>query len=89
MRGWPLSSLVLVGILRRGVVMVKVALQASRMRISKTEFISCPSCGRTLFDLRGGSSLEVSLGGMDMFDCPMIFSEVQALGWGGGSQVLS
>merc|ERR1712224_238958 len=27
-------------------------LQASRMRVSKTEFISCPSCGRTLFDLQ-------------------------------------
>lgn len=27
-------------------------LQASRVRISKTEFISCPSCGRTLFDLQ-------------------------------------
>jgi (E)-4-hydroxy-3-methylbut-2-enyl-diphosphate synthase len=27
-------------------------LQACRMRISKTEFISCPSCGRTLFDLQ-------------------------------------
>lgn len=26
-------------------------LQASRMRVSKTEFISCPGCGRTLFDL--------------------------------------
>ncbi len=26
-------------------------LQAVRLRISKTEFISCPSCGRTLFDL--------------------------------------
>ncbi len=26
-------------------------LQASRMRLSKTEFISCPGCGRTLFDL--------------------------------------
>jgi (E)-4-hydroxy-3-methylbut-2-enyl-diphosphate synthase len=26
-------------------------LQASRMRASKTEFISCPGCGRTLFDL--------------------------------------
>ncbi|MEC9049951.1 MAG: (E)-4-hydroxy-3-methylbut-2-enyl-diphosphate synthase, partial [Candidatus Neomarinimicrobiota bacterium] len=26
-------------------------LQASRSRISKTEYISCPSCGRTLFDL--------------------------------------
>jgi (E)-4-hydroxy-3-methylbut-2-enyl-diphosphate synthase len=26
-------------------------LQASRMRVSKTEFISCPGCGRTLFNL--------------------------------------
>jgi len=27
-------------------------LQASRSRMSKTEYISCPSCGRTLFDLQ-------------------------------------
>lgn len=27
-------------------------LQAARLRVSKTEFISCPSCGRTLFDLQ-------------------------------------
>lgn len=27
-------------------------LQATRKRISKTEFISCPGCGRTLFDLQ-------------------------------------
>lgn len=26
-------------------------LQAARLRFSKTEFIACPSCGRTLFDL--------------------------------------
>ena len=26
-------------------------LQGARVRMSKTEFISCPSCGRTLFDL--------------------------------------
>lgn len=26
-------------------------LQAARIRISKTEFIACPGCGRTLFDL--------------------------------------
>ena len=26
-------------------------LQAARLRITQTEFISCPSCGRTLFDL--------------------------------------
>ncbi|MBK7632571.1 MAG: (E)-4-hydroxy-3-methylbut-2-enyl-diphosphate synthase [Ignavibacteriales bacterium] len=27
-------------------------LQAARQRISKTEYIACPSCGRTLFDLQ-------------------------------------
>ena len=27
-------------------------LQATRSRISKTDYISCPSCGRTLFDLQ-------------------------------------
>ncbi|HKC68424.1 MAG TPA: (E)-4-hydroxy-3-methylbut-2-enyl-diphosphate synthase [Bacteroidia bacterium] len=31
-------------------------LQAARMRISKTEYISCPSCGRTLFDLQETTS---------------------------------
>mmetsp|Transcript_20838 Transcript_20838/g.29243 ORF Transcript_20838/g.29243 Transcript_20838/m.29243 type:complete len:94 (+) Transcript_20838:1179-1460(+) len=27
-------------------------LQGYRMRNTKTEFVSCPSCGRTLFDLQ-------------------------------------
>ncbi|MFV0554152.1 MAG: (E)-4-hydroxy-3-methylbut-2-enyl-diphosphate synthase [Mangrovibacterium sp.] len=27
-------------------------LQAARMRVSKTEFVSCPGCGRTQFDLQ-------------------------------------
>lgn len=27
-------------------------LQGARVRVSKTEYISCPSCGRTLFDLQ-------------------------------------
>jgi (E)-4-hydroxy-3-methylbut-2-enyl-diphosphate synthase len=27
-------------------------LQATRLRISKTEYIACPGCGRTLFDLQ-------------------------------------
>ena len=31
-------------------------LQASRSRISKTDYISCPSCGRTLFDLQETTS---------------------------------
>jgi (E)-4-hydroxy-3-methylbut-2-enyl-diphosphate synthase len=31
-------------------------LQAVRFRISKTEYISCPSCGRTLFDLQETTS---------------------------------
>ncbi len=28
-------------------------LQAARLRFTKTEYISCPSCGRTLYDLEG------------------------------------
>ncbi|MDP6570688.1 MAG: (E)-4-hydroxy-3-methylbut-2-enyl-diphosphate synthase [Candidatus Marinimicrobia bacterium] len=32
-------------------------LQASRTRMSKTEYISCPSCGRTLFDLQETTAL--------------------------------
>jgi (E)-4-hydroxy-3-methylbut-2-enyl-diphosphate synthase len=28
-------------------------LQATRRRITKTEYIACPGCGRTLFDLQG------------------------------------
>jgi (E)-4-hydroxy-3-methylbut-2-enyl-diphosphate synthase len=32
-------------------------LQASRVRSSKAEYISCPSCGRTLFDLQSVSSI--------------------------------
>lgn len=28
-------------------------LQAARVRVTKTEFISCPGCGRTQFDLQG------------------------------------
>ncbi|MFC1555699.1 (E)-4-hydroxy-3-methylbut-2-enyl-diphosphate synthase [candidate division KSB1 bacterium] len=31
-------------------------LQATRTRITKTEYISCPSCGRTLFDLQKTSA---------------------------------
>ncbi len=32
-------------------------LQAARRRITKTEYISCPSCGRTLFDLQETTAL--------------------------------
>ncbi|OUW61027.1 MAG: 4-hydroxy-3-methylbut-2-en-1-yl diphosphate synthase [bacterium TMED198] len=32
-------------------------LQATRSRFSKTEYISCPSCGRTLFDLQETTSM--------------------------------
>ena len=32
-------------------------LQATRTRISKTEYIACPSCGRTLFDLQETTEL--------------------------------
>ncbi len=32
-------------------------LQATRTRISKTEYISCPSCGRTMFDIQKTTAL--------------------------------
>lgn len=32
-------------------------LQGSRLRNTKTEFVSCPSCGRTLFDLQETTAL--------------------------------
>lgn len=32
-------------------------LQATRLRMTKTEYISCPSCGRTLFDLQETTSM--------------------------------
>ncbi|MDA0322062.1 MAG: (E)-4-hydroxy-3-methylbut-2-enyl-diphosphate synthase [Verrucomicrobia bacterium] len=38
--------------LRENVKLAYNILQASGRRITKTEFISCPSCGRTLFDLQ-------------------------------------
>lgn len=34
-------------------VLVDDILQAARVRFTKTEFISCPGCGRTLYDLQG------------------------------------
>ena len=46
---WLESKYVADGIINRGSFGI---LQASRTRISKTEYISCPSCGRTLFDLQ-------------------------------------
>ncbi|CAI8327868.1 MAG: 4-hydroxy-3-methylbut-2-en-1-yl diphosphate synthase (ferredoxin) [Opitutia bacterium UBA7350] len=33
-------------------VLAYTILQGARARISKTEFVACPSCGRTLFDLQ-------------------------------------
>jgi (E)-4-hydroxy-3-methylbut-2-enyl-diphosphate synthase len=38
--------------LHQGVSTAFGILQASRLRISKTEYISCPGCGRTLFTLQ-------------------------------------
>ncbi|PUZ20519.1 4-hydroxy-3-methylbut-2-en-1-yl diphosphate synthase [Chitinophaga costaii] len=46
LRGTAVSSPSLVNNVAFGI------LQATRTRISKTEYISCPSCGRTLFDLQ-------------------------------------
>ena len=36
----------------RGLSMIYNVLQGAGVRITKTEFVSCPSCGRTLFDLQ-------------------------------------
>ena len=30
-------------------------LQAARVRMSRTEYIACPSCGRTLYDIEGNA----------------------------------
>jgi (E)-4-hydroxy-3-methylbut-2-enyl-diphosphate synthase len=38
--------------LDRGVCLLYNVLQGAGVRITKTEFVSCPSCGRTLFDLQ-------------------------------------
>ena len=35
-----------------GISIAFAVLQSTRMRMSRTEYISCPSCGRTLFDLQ-------------------------------------
>ncbi|BDA79354.1 4-hydroxy-3-methylbut-2-en-1-yl diphosphate synthase (flavodoxin) [Leptospira kobayashii] len=32
-------------------------LQATRLRLTKTEYISCPSCGRTMFDLQSTTAV--------------------------------
>ena len=37
---------------RKGINFAFGILQASRSRVTKTEYISCPSCGRTLFDIQ-------------------------------------
>jgi (E)-4-hydroxy-3-methylbut-2-enyl-diphosphate synthase len=46
------DSLETVGSLKDSVHLAYNILQGARQRISKTEFIACPSCGRTLFDLQ-------------------------------------
>src|SRR5439155_3650671 len=38
--------------LKRNLELVYNILQGAGVRITKTEFVSCPSCGRTLFDLQ-------------------------------------
>ena len=39
-------------VLQKGTALAYNILQGARSRISKTEFVACPSCGRTLFDLQ-------------------------------------
>ena len=50
-------------------------LQGSRMRNIKTEYVSCPSCGRTLFNLQevgeagAGGSGAGGVGGYELHAC--------------------
>ncbi len=39
-------------VMQKGTALAYNILQGARSRISKTEFVACPSCGRTLFDLQ-------------------------------------
>lgn len=48
----PLDHEALLEIIKRYNNTAFGVLQAARTRMSKTEYISCPSCGRTLFDLQ-------------------------------------
>lgn len=52
-------------------------LQAARMRIYKTEYISCPGCGRTLFDLE--STLARIKAAIQAIDDPALRPIVQGL----------
>jgi len=45
---WPVAPNIVPEIINQTAFAI---LQATRTRITRTEFISCPSCGRTLFDL--------------------------------------
>lgn len=45
------------GALNRNRALAYNLLQGARARISKTEFVACPSCGRTLFDLQSTTQL--------------------------------
>lgn len=47
-----LISVETVGAIRQSTVLAYNILQGARARTSKTEFVACPSCGRTLFDLQ-------------------------------------
>jgi (E)-4-hydroxy-3-methylbut-2-enyl-diphosphate synthase len=38
--------------LEKAIVLAYNILQGTRTRMTKTEFVACPSCGRTLFDLQ-------------------------------------
>ena len=42
-------------------------LQGAGARISKTEFVACPSCGRTLFDLQSTTQRIRAQTGQDSF----------------------
>lgn len=56
-------------------------LQATRRRITKTEFISCPSCGRTLFDIeKTANKLKERLGHLQGVSIAVMGCIVNGLG---------
>ena len=47
------KNLVITNFDKTDVDLANAILQAARVKFTKTEYISCPGCGRTLYDLRG------------------------------------
>ena len=49
---WPLASQELIANSQKLTALADSILQAARIKFTKTEYISCPGCGRTLYNLQ-------------------------------------